>query len=565
MARFVLIHGACHGAWCWRDVLEPLREAGHEAEAIDLPSHGADPTDPRTVTLDDYASAVVAAMPEAGPRTVLVGHSMGGFPISAAAERAPERVERLVYLCAYVPAPGLSLAEMRRAGPRQLLAEAIRVSPDGLTMTFDPDAIEAKFYHDCPPGTLDHARAHLSEQPVAPQAVPLERISGGAATAAQLHPLRRRPGDPARVPDHHGRGAGAARPALRPFAVLRDARPARRPSRRDRPPMTKPCIICVAITGSVPRKKDNPAVPVTIDEQVEATQEAFEAGAAIVHCHVRDDDQNPTSDPERFARLKDGIERHCPGMIVQLSTGGRSGLGQARGGMLPLRPDMASLSVGSNNFPNRVYENPPDLVDWLASEMLAHDVKPEIEAFDLSHILQAASMQHDGRLKGPLYVQFVMGVKNAMPADSRGVRLLCRDAEAGGARCGMVRRRDRAAPDRAQRVVDRSGRTHPHGARGQHPPRPRPARAVERSAGPAGGGDRRAARAAGRDVVPGARDPRPQATCVKGGNVRPRAPLRGAAGAAVLPRTDDTGGACGKPGAAEIGPRPRDNGGGRRG
>jgi 3-keto-5-aminohexanoate cleavage enzyme len=182
---------------------------------------------------------------------------------------------------------------------------------------------------------------------------------------------------------------------------------------------SNPCIICVAITGSLPTKDNNPAVPVTIAEQVESTQEAFEAGASIAHCHVRDDEGKPTSDPERFARLKEGIEKHCPGMIVQLSTGGRSGAGKARGGMLPLKPDMASLSVGSNNFPTRVYENPPDLVDWLASEMLAHDVKPEIEAFDLSHIVQAARMAADGRLKSPLFVQFVMGVKNAMPADER--------------------------------------------------------------------------------------------------------------------------------------------------
>ncbi|MDE3240972.1 MAG: 3-keto-5-aminohexanoate cleavage protein [Paracoccaceae bacterium] len=183
--------------------------------------------------------------------------------------------------------------------------------------------------------------------------------------------------------------------------------------------MTEPCIICVAITGSVPRKEHNPAVPITVSEQIESTQEAFEAGATIAHCHVRNDDQTPTSDPEKFAALKEGIEKHCPGMIVQLSTGGRSGAGQARGGMLPLRPDMASLSVGSNNFPTRVYDNPPDLVDWLAGEMLAYDVKPEIEAFDLSHIFQAVKMSEDGRLKKPLYVQFVMGVKNAMPADKR--------------------------------------------------------------------------------------------------------------------------------------------------
>jgi 3-keto-5-aminohexanoate cleavage enzyme len=180
---------------------------------------------------------------------------------------------------------------------------------------------------------------------------------------------------------------------------------------------TTPCIICVAITGSLPTKANNPAVPISIAEQIESTHESFEAGASIVHCHVRDEQGNPTSDPERFARLKEGIEQHCPGMIVQLSTGGRSGAGKARGGMLPLRPDMASLTTGSNNFPTRVYENPPDLVDWLAQEMMFFDIKPEIEAFDLSHIVQATTMQRDGRLKGPLYVQFVMGVKNAMPAD----------------------------------------------------------------------------------------------------------------------------------------------------
>lgn len=181
--------------------------------------------------------------------------------------------------------------------------------------------------------------------------------------------------------------------------------------------MTKPCIICVAITGSLPTKENNPAVPITVDEQIESTQEAFEAGASIVHAHVRNDDQTPSSDPEKFARLKEGLQKHCPGMIIQFSTGGRSGSGRERGGMIPLCPDMCSLSVGSNNFPTRVYQNSPDLVDWLASEMLARNVKPEIEAFDLSHIHQAVAMQHDGRLAANIYVQFVMGVKNAMPVD----------------------------------------------------------------------------------------------------------------------------------------------------
>jgi uncharacterized protein (DUF849 family) len=179
----------------------------------------------------------------------------------------------------------------------------------------------------------------------------------------------------------------------------------------------KPCIICVAITGSLPRKAHNPAVPISVAEQVESTHEAFEAGARIVHAHVRNDDETPTSDPERFGRLLEGLRRHVPEIIVQFSTGGRSGSGRERGGMLPLRPDMASLTVGSNNFPTRVYENSPDLVDWLAGEMKTYGIKPEIEAFDLSHIFQAVAMAKDGRLASPLYVQFVMGVKNAMPVD----------------------------------------------------------------------------------------------------------------------------------------------------
>lgn len=179
----------------------------------------------------------------------------------------------------------------------------------------------------------------------------------------------------------------------------------------------KPCIICVAITGSLPTKSNNPAVPIAVSEQVESTQAAFEAGASICHAHVRNDDQTPSSDPAKFAALKEGLEKHCPGMIVQFSTGGRSGAGKERGGMIPLKPDMASLTVGSNNFPTRVYENSPDLVDWLADEMRQNEVLPEIEAFDLSHIFQAAAMHKDGRLPRKPYIQFVMGVKNAMPVD----------------------------------------------------------------------------------------------------------------------------------------------------
>lgn len=181
--------------------------------------------------------------------------------------------------------------------------------------------------------------------------------------------------------------------------------------------LDKPCIICVAITGSLTTKRHNPAVPISVSEQIESTQEAFEAGATICHAHVRNEDGTPSSDPEKFQRLQEGIRTHCPGMIMQFSTGGRSATGSERGAMLSLQPDMASLAVGSTNFPNRVYENPPDLVSWLASEMRAHCITPEIEAFDLSHIYNAASMHAAGLLFGRLYVQFVFGVKNAMPPD----------------------------------------------------------------------------------------------------------------------------------------------------
>ncbi len=178
-----------------------------------------------------------------------------------------------------------------------------------------------------------------------------------------------------------------------------------------------PCIITVAITGSLPSKKDNPAVPVTVAEQVESTHEAFEAGATLVHLHVRSDEGSPSSDPGRFSEVLDGIRRHCPGMITQVSTGGRSGAGRERGGMLSLKPDMASLATGSVNFPTRVYDNPPDLVEWLAGEMLRLGVKPEVEAFDLSMIFQAVNLARAHKIEGPLHVQFVMGVKNAMPVD----------------------------------------------------------------------------------------------------------------------------------------------------
>ena len=181
--------------------------------------------------------------------------------------------------------------------------------------------------------------------------------------------------------------------------------------------MSTPCIITVAITGSVPTKKDSPAVPVTVPEQIESTHAAYEAGAALVHVHVRNDDGTTTSDPEKFGRFLSGIRKHCPDMIVQFSTGGRSGMGKERGGMLHLKPEMASLTTGSVNFAKIIYENHPTLINDLAASMLANDIKPEIEIFDLAMLYNAAKLVADGLLKAPVHVQFVLGIPGALPAD----------------------------------------------------------------------------------------------------------------------------------------------------
>ena len=180
--------------------------------------------------------------------------------------------------------------------------------------------------------------------------------------------------------------------------------------------MSEACIITVAITGAVPRKEDNPAVPVTPPEQIESTHEAYEAGASLVHIHVRNEDQSPGSDPEKFAEIQEGVMKHCPGMIIQFSTGGRGRELSQRGAMLGLQPDMASLATGSVNFPTSIYENPPDFVDQLASTMLQYDIKPEIEIFDVAMLYNAASLVRRNLLATPVHVQFVLGIPNALPA-----------------------------------------------------------------------------------------------------------------------------------------------------
>lgn len=165
MADILLVHGSGHGAWCWEETLPLLRAAGHTARAIDLPSHGADSTPLSEVTLDSYAQAIVGAL---GHNTVLVGHSMGGYAISAAAQLAPDKVAQLIYLCAYVPQDGLTLVQMRMQMPQQPIVAAARMRPDGISYTVDPKAARDLFYQDCARDTADRAIARLCPQATAP-------------------------------------------------------------------------------------------------------------------------------------------------------------------------------------------------------------------------------------------------------------------------------------------------------------------------------------------------------------------------------------------------------------
>ena len=169
MADFLLVHGSCHGAWCWRDLIPELTARGHKARAIDLPGHGGDLTPISEITLESYAEAILDAI---DAPVVLVGHSMAGYPISLAAEMAPAKITRLIYLCAYLPRDELTLAEMRRKAPYQPLKDAIVRASDGLSFRIDPCKIEKVFYHDCPSGTVAYANTRLSAQAIAPQETP---------------------------------------------------------------------------------------------------------------------------------------------------------------------------------------------------------------------------------------------------------------------------------------------------------------------------------------------------------------------------------------------------------
>jgi 3-keto-5-aminohexanoate cleavage enzyme len=176
-------------------------------------------------------------------------------------------------------------------------------------------------------------------------------------------------------------------------------------------------IITVAPTGSVPKKQNNPHVPITPKEIIETGVRCEAAGASILHIHARNPvDESPSPEYAIFEETYLGLKEKT-NLILQISTGGRAGLAyEKRCDRLKLKPEMASLTTGSVNFPDFVYENSPSLIETLAGDMLRYGIKPEMEIFDLAMIANALDLVSKGLAVPPLHFDFVMGLKGAMPA-----------------------------------------------------------------------------------------------------------------------------------------------------
>jgi len=186
-------------------------------------------------------------------------------------------------------------------------------------------------------------------------------------------------------------------------------------------------MITVAITGDVADKNRVCNVPLSAEEQIEAIHECHEAGAHMCHLHVRDTDSRCSWKPELYETVLEGVETHCPGMIMQFSTGNYAPSPEARSACLELGPDMASLTCGSVNFRNtrpgqdlsaaRVFINPHSEIQHLAQAMQSQNVKPDIAIFDLSMLYSTAELVERGLLTPPFRFMYVMGGHMALPAE----------------------------------------------------------------------------------------------------------------------------------------------------
>ena len=169
MARFVLVHGAFHGAWCWSPVVERLRGKGHDVIAIDLPGAGDDQTPLAEVTLDGYVDRVCRELDTPGAeRTILVAHSAGGISATAAAAQMPERVAQLVYVAAFLPNDGdslIGLTELPEGAGDLVQANAV-IAGDPPIATMPPETTGETFYGSCSDQQIAWANARLVPQPL---------------------------------------------------------------------------------------------------------------------------------------------------------------------------------------------------------------------------------------------------------------------------------------------------------------------------------------------------------------------------------------------------------------
>ncbi len=180
-------------------------------------------------------------------------------------------------------------------------------------------------------------------------------------------------------------------------------------------------IITVATTGNVPTREMNPFVPTTPGEIAADVYQCYQAGASVAHIHVRDDDAAPTADLAIFKEVMRQVKSRCD-VVLQLSTGARGGRTyEERAAPIALRPEMASFATGSSNFATGVNANPPDFLEFLAKEMLAHRVKPEIEVFDTAMISNAEFLAGRGLIKTPIHFNLVMNVPGSIQGTPRNL------------------------------------------------------------------------------------------------------------------------------------------------
>ena len=173
MSRIILVHGAWHGGWCWDQLLPFLKEAGHEVVAPDLPGHGDNSMPLNKISLNRYVSSLETLLNSDDQPAVLIGHSMGGLVISQLAERYPEKIEKLIFLCAFLLKNGEAVAAKNASHPA-LLGENMRIAEDGLSVTVNPEMIQEIFYHDCDSQLAQAAGAKLAPQAAAPINTPIE-------------------------------------------------------------------------------------------------------------------------------------------------------------------------------------------------------------------------------------------------------------------------------------------------------------------------------------------------------------------------------------------------------